>query len=387
MSAPSGAPRDRAVDHLVIGGGPAGAMVGLKLAEAGRQVTLIEKERAAHDKVCGEFLSQEAVAYLRQSGISARDLGAVPIRIVGLSAGGASAEARLPFSALSLSRRVLDEALLVRAARQGCETIRGSQVEGLGAESGGWVARLSGGAAIRARNVFLATGKHDLRGWGRDGGVQGDLIGFKLHWRLAAAQTQELRERMQLFLFPGGYGGLSLAESEVANLCLVVRRPVWRKYAGWSEFLDSLLKANDGLRQRLAGAEPLWARPLAVSPIPYGYLARRRDGVWRVGDQAAVIPSFTGDGMSIALHSGSLAAEMFLSGETADAYQHALGEQLGGPMRLATWISRALVAAAGRKLAVPGASIVPGALRWIAAVTRIPPEALLPGNGACTLTE
>ncbi len=34
--------------------------------------------------------------------------------------------------------------------------------------------------------------------------------------------------------------------------------------------------------------------------------------MWALGDQAAVIPSFTGDGMSIALHSGCLAAAMYL---------------------------------------------------------------------------
>jgi FAD binding domain len=36
----------RNVDHLVIGGGPAGAMAAIKLAEAGRQVTLVESPRA-----------------------------------------------------------------------------------------------------------------------------------------------------------------------------------------------------------------------------------------------------------------------------------------------------------------------------------------------------
>jgi flavin-dependent dehydrogenase len=54
------------VDHLVIGGGPAGSMVAMRLAEAGREVLLLEKGRTAHDKVCGEFLSREAVQYLSQ---------------------------------------------------------------------------------------------------------------------------------------------------------------------------------------------------------------------------------------------------------------------------------------------------------------------------------
>src|SRR5260370_14403331 len=85
-----------------------------------------------------------------------------------------------------------------------------------------WTAHLSTGESITTPAVFLATGKHDLRGWPRSQGVQSDLVGFKLHWRLAPAQTAALRNAMDLFLFRGGYGGLALVENDFANLCLVV---------------------------------------------------------------------------------------------------------------------------------------------------------------------
>jgi len=49
-------------ENLVVGGGLAGAMAGLRLARAGRSVVLLEKEPGAHHKVCGEFLSPEAVS-------------------------------------------------------------------------------------------------------------------------------------------------------------------------------------------------------------------------------------------------------------------------------------------------------------------------------------
>ena len=48
----------------MIGGGLAGSMVAMRLASAGREVVLLEKEREAHHKVCGEFLSREAIHYL-----------------------------------------------------------------------------------------------------------------------------------------------------------------------------------------------------------------------------------------------------------------------------------------------------------------------------------
>jgi menaquinone-9 beta-reductase len=225
--------------------------------------------------------------------------------------------------------------------------------------------------------VFLASGKHDLRGLEREPGAQSDMVGFKLHWRLTPEQTEALREFMDLFLFPGGYGGLSLVEADVANLCLVVRRKILRKIGGWNELLATLLRENQLLKQRLQGAVALWDHPLAISPIPYGHLTGKNDGLWRIGDQAAVIPSFTGDGMAIALHSASLAAQMFLAGETADRYHSTLQRQLGRNMRLATGISRAMVTGAGCAIASFGVSLFPNCMRWIANSTRIPEQALI----------
>lgn len=366
----------RTTDHLVVGGGLAGSMVAIRLAEAGREVTLLERERAPHHKVCGEFLSREAVQYLEQVGIDPLELGAESIRFVRLTSRRRVVEAALPFTALSLSRCTLDEAMLKRAAKEGCKVERGAFVESLAANDGQWRAQLRGGDSWRAPTVFLANGKHDLRGLERKPGPHGDLVGFKLHWRLAPAQTEEMRGHIELFLFPGGYGGLSLVEGDITNFCLVVRRAALRTIGGWPELLAAIQDVNPHITGRLCGATPLWERPLAVSSIPYGHLAGRHDGLWCVGDQAAVIPSFTGDGMSIALHSGVLAAQMYLEGESADRYHEKLHSHLRRSMNLATALSRAMVTGMGRTLAPIGLSVFPGTMRWIARSTRIPQSAL-----------
>jgi len=372
--------------HLVIGGGLAGSMVALRLASAGRAVTLLERERIPHHKVCGEFLSREAVEYLAQAGIDPLALGAQTIRFVRLTSRGRTVATKLPFTALSLSRAVLDEALLARAAQAGCSVQRGAFVESLAARDGQWRAQLRGGDCLSSAHVFLASGKHDIRGLERKAGPHGDLVGFKLQWRLAPAQTAALREFMELYLFPGGYGGLSLVEGDAATLCLVVRRAVLRRLGGWPALLASVQNKNPHIAQRLNGATPVWDRPLAVSSIPYGHLAEESNGLWRVGDQAACIPSFTGDGMSIALHSGNLAAQMFLAGETADEYQLKLHAHLSRSMSLATALSRTMVSSAGRTLAPIGLSLFPGSMQWIADATRIPERFLYATGGTCMNT-
>lgn len=379
MMAPS-----RGVENLVIGGGPAGAMAAIKLAEAGRQAMLVEKESGPRDKVCGEFLSREAIGYLRSVSIIPSDLGAESIRFVRLFSGSRMAEAELPFPALSLSRRVLDEALLARAAAAGCEVLRGAAVDHLAAHEAGWRAKLSNGACIDAQSAFLANGKHDLRGWNRPRGAQSDLIGLKLHWRLSRTQSDALRDTSELFLFHGGYGGLLLIENEAANFCLVVARQTLRRHGGWTALFAAIVGENRQLRRRLMGAEALRPRPLAISPIPYGYLAGPSYGLWRIGDQAAVIPSFTGDGISIALHSASLAAQMRLLGNTPDEYISALRRQLRQSMRLATCLSRAMVTTLGRGSAPTVLSCVPGTMRFIAAATRVPRSAIATTGGVVT---
>ncbi|MGO9336510.1 MAG: NAD(P)/FAD-dependent oxidoreductase [Terracidiphilus sp.] len=367
---------DRTAANLVIGGGLAGSMAALRLASAGREVVLLERERSASHKVCGEFLSREAVDCLTEAGVNPIELGAESIRFVRLTSKRRVVETALPFAALSISRCVLDEALLKRAAQAGCIVERGAFVESLASRDGQWHAQIRGGECWSAPTVFLASGKHDVRGHERAPGAHGDMVGFKLHWRLTPLQTQALRGFMELYLFPGGYGGLSLVEGGVANFCLVVRRSTLRKIGGWPELLAVIQHENPHIAQRLSSASPIWPRPLAVSSIPYGYLAGRPTGLWCVGDQAAVIPSFTGDGMSIALHSASLAAQMYLDGASADEYHHTLHAHLSRGMRLATALSRAMVTDAGRALAPLALAIFPNAMKWIATSTRIPEKAL-----------
>jgi flavin-dependent dehydrogenase len=367
------------VDHLVIGGGPAGSMAAILLARAGRSVTLLEKERGPHHKVCGEFLSREVVDYLHHAGISPRELGAATIRRLCLSAGHRWTQTPLPFCALSLSRQVLDAALLERAADHSCTVLRDCCVEHVAREGDQWRVSLENGPIWRAKTVFLATGKHDLRGFKRAGGTQNDLVGFKMHWRLAPDRADELRDSMEVFLFQGGYGGLSCVEGEMSNLCLVVQQRTLRAVGGWDALFAGLVRENDRLRHYLAGSSAQWPRPLAISPIPYGYMAAAMRGLWCVGDQAAVIPSFTGDGMSIALHSAALSVRMLLDGKSPEDYGRALSAQLAGNMRLATWLSRAMVTRAGRRLGVTALSAFPQSMRWIAASTRIPARYLLAG--------
>jgi flavin-dependent dehydrogenase len=358
---------------LVIGGGVAGAAVAAHLAQAGRPVLLVERRDGPHHKVCGEFVSGEAALYLDDLAVDLAALGAVRMRVVRLAAGRHVATTPLPFPAHSVSRRALDEALLAAAVERGATIWRGRGVRALTRRDGGWIATLDDGGMVAAADVFLATGKHDLRGWKRPAGGHDDLIAFKLHWRLAAHELAALGAGVELVLFAGGYAGLEPVEDGIANLCLVVRR---RHFAAlgrrWEPLLAALRAASPHLDRRLAGARACWSRPLAIASIPYGHVATGGRGPWLLGDQAAVIPSFSGDGIAIALHSARLAADIYLAGGTACEFQARLAGDLAAQVRRATWLSRLLVHPAAQAAAGLTARLAPDLVAGIARTTRIP---------------
>src|SRR6202166_3359356 len=121
---------------LVLGGGVAGCAASIALARKGRSVTLIEREPTPRHKVCGEFLSGEALEDLHALGIDVASLGAVPINYVRLAAARRAAEAPLPFPAASLTRKSLDTALIAAAIAAGVRLKRGHRVQSLSPSTG-----------------------------------------------------------------------------------------------------------------------------------------------------------------------------------------------------------------------------------------------------------
>jgi flavin-dependent dehydrogenase len=364
-------------DAMVVGGGIAGSALAARLAGAGREVVLIEREAGPVDKVCGEFLSREAGLYLAALGVDLASLGAVPIDTVRLCERDHTITVALPFSAWSLSRRVLDEALLERAKAAGATLLRGCKVNDLSFRGTEWVAKLDEARVQRASAAFLATGKHDLRGHRRPAGMQDDLLAFKLHWQLAPEQAAALVGHVELILFDGGYAGLQPIEGGLANLCLLVRRARFLELgARWPNLLAAMQAESPHLEMRLTEARACWDRPLALSAIPYGHVQRHAAGPWRLGDQAAVIPSFSGDGMSIALHSAELASSIYLSGGSAESYQRRLARDVRAQVFLATILSQALVRRRAQRTLGAVARMAPRIVSTVALRTRISDAAL-----------
>ncbi len=360
---------------IIIGGGPAGSAAAITLARAGYRPILIERTTGSTDKVCGDFLSADTIQRARSLGVDPAAFGASPISRVRLIHGGWVAEASLPFEAMGLSRRVLDAALLRAAEQEGADVRRGQNVRHLKREANDWLVQAD--ETLTTRTVFLATGKHDLRDLPRPHTAR-DAIGMKMYFALPRESARRLDGAVELTLFPGGYAGMQNVEDGRTVLCLAVQRLAFQTLGGnWSALVASIGQRSRRFGAMLDGATPLLPRPLAVAGIPYGYSpgSPPPDGLFRLGDQVAVIPSLTGDGMAIALHSGTIGAESWLAGGTAATYQKALGFTLNRQMRLAHILHRACLSGWLQSAIVRSTALFPGAIAQAGTLTRLPDEA------------
>jgi flavin-dependent dehydrogenase len=93
-----------------------------------------------------------------------------------------------------------------------------------------------------------------------------------------------------------------------------------RSAGGWQVVFQHIAHHCGAIADYLEGANLNFPRPVTVANIPYGFLRRSysHPGVYFVGDQLAVIPSLTGDGMTIALRSARAAVRHLLASTSGD---------------------------------------------------------------------
>jgi flavin-dependent dehydrogenase len=334
---------------------------------------LLEREPVPRHKICGEFVSIEAQAVLRAMGIDPVALGAQPIDRLRLVHDRRVAVAALPFRAYGLTRLAMDAALLEQAAAAGADVRHGvtvREIDGL---------RLKTDAGdMEAGRLLLASGKHDVRGVRRvSRGTVNDLVGFKSYFKLAPDQHASLAGHIEVLLFEGGYAGLQLVEGGVANLCLLVTRDVFgRAGKDWPSLLAHLRRGCGHLDERLDGAVEQLDRPLTIAGVPYGYRHRPRSDdsprFYRAGDQMAVIPSFSGDGMSMAMVSGRAAARAILAGADARDFHASQRVEFRRQIILAQAIYRLGQPRVLQPVLVALARRWPGIATRVAAWTRVP---------------
>jgi flavin-dependent dehydrogenase len=295
----------------IIGAGPAGSTLAALLASRGIDVALIDRDLFPRDKLCGEFLSYDALPILDLLGAAGTiaQHGAAEIRVCRvLSAGGQRDLAfELPHAARGVSRLLLDETLFRTAVANGARAYDG------------WTA-----IALQAGRVTIARGEEQLElrtkvvagAWGRWGRFDAQLgrpfvrdrvhrhFGFKRHYRADAAATS-----IDLLSFRDGYLGVSPVEGGVTNICGLVHADRLAGHRGrWDAFVDGLRGEAPHLERLFATHTPVQEEFLSSEPVIFRGKSPVVDGVVMIGDAAGIIDPLAGNGMAMGLQSALLAA-------------------------------------------------------------------------------
>ncbi len=376
----------------IIGAGPAGTCLSIRLASAGFKVTLIEREKFPRQKLCGEFISPECQRHFVDLGVQRNMLAAggkrlaethffamngrsVSIQSDWLNSGGL---------ALSLSRSEMDRILLERGRALGVNVIEGARVVDSVLSDGhlreirfrnaiGKIESLSAEMFVDAtgRAAALST-LLERRGTNeRSEHKRPRILAFKTH-----LTSVEMADRCEIYSFNGGYAGLSPIENGLFNLCVMIKADQAGVVGNSPDrIMRQLLFQNPQAEKVLLSAAPA-DRWLSVAISHFGL--RRFSlvpNVFRVGDSAAFIDPFTGSGMLMAMDSAELLAECVVNGpnETSvinAAYQKCHYERFGRRLKICSAIRHVAFRPAIANLFVRSLALNVGLRRFLARLTR-----------------
>jgi len=106
--------------------------------------------------------------------------------------------------------------------------------------------------------------------------------------------------------------------------------------------------------------------------VPYGWIARTTPpGLFRIGDQAACIPSLAGEGIGVALASAERAASAWAEHGDARAYQRSMAATVQLPVRMAALARTLATASPALSAMMPYVMRTPGLATLLARLTRI----------------
>lgn len=289
-------------DVAVVGGGPAGATCAALCAAGGLKTLLLERATFPREKVCGDCINPGAWPVLEQLGVAER-VRALPhsrlefVEFVGLD--GRHVRFPLPASErgeIAVKRTAFDAVLLERAKEAGVEVREGHAVTAI---ERGWIVRAAD-AHFAANRLVAADGRNSTvaRLLGMLPTAARDRVAVQTHLPAPA----DFGNRVVMRFLHNGYSGLASIGAGELNLCLVARPQHLEKLKGWAAEYFAL------------ASDVVWR---TVTPLSRGAAAAAQPNLLLVGDAARVVEPFTGEGITYALASGSLAADHLLRNDLA----------------------------------------------------------------------
>jgi len=299
-------------DIAIIGGGLAGLAASIQLIKAGHSVVLFEKEKYPFHKVCGEYISFESRDFLMGLGLPLQEMGLPIIDTLFLTApNGKAFTTKLPLGGFGISRYQLDSLMADIAKQNGVHLIEETKVDDVTFDKGFQVSFQS--KKIKAKVCCAAYGKRsnlDIK-WKRTFLEAADkrldnYVGVKYH-----IKTDWKQNIIGLHNFENGYCGISKIEEDKYCLCYMARAENLKKCNNNIRQLEeTILFKNPHLKKIFLNSEKLDLFPVTISQINFTKKTQLENHILMLGDSAGMITPLCGNGMSIALHTSKIAAEL-----------------------------------------------------------------------------
>jgi flavin-dependent dehydrogenase len=296
---------------VIIGGGLGGLITSIQLVKAGIPCALLEKKSYPLHRVCGEYISNEAVPFLKRMGLYPDEFCPPQINRFQLSSlNGKKAAISLDLGGFGISRFTFDHFIYRKALEAGVEFYLDTEVEDVGfshdrftikTQVKNFDADIVIGAFGKRSKLDVALNRSFIK-------KRSPYAGIKYHIKREHADNL-----ISLHNFEGGYCGISNVEGGKTNLCYLTHRENLRRCGSIDALESEILSKNPLLKSIFSDSDFLFKKPEVINEISFETKNPIENHMLMIGDAAGMITPLCGNGMSMAMHASKLVSESVIT--------------------------------------------------------------------------
>ena len=292
----------------IIGGGLAGFSAAIDLLNRNYDVVVFEKNEYPKHKVCGEFISNEVLPYLKALGLDIESLRPTNITKTVLSThSGKTIKTDLPLGGFGISRYTLDNYLFKKVIELGGKVVKDSVIS-IDFSDNFFTISTQSNQVFKSKIVLGAFGKRS----NLDIELKRNFIQQKSPWLAVKAHYSGnfQNDLVGLHNFKGGYCGVSKVENDVINICYLVQFESFKEFKNIADFQEHIMYKNKNIKNIFEKSKMLFDNPLTISQISFEDKPKIENHVLMIGDSAGLIHPLCGNGMAMAIHSAKIVSNL-----------------------------------------------------------------------------